>query len=256
MKRLIIILVVLLHNLYGYSQEDFVFQSGEKFHFAMSYGFIKAGKVTLDLKRTTYKDKDVFFAAGHGYSIGMTKMLFKVEDHYQSFFDARTITPYKSIRNIHEGGYERNQVTFFDKENNTAKLKDLGRNTEKTFDVPDNVQDVISAFYYLRNHPKINAIKEGEIIELSMFFDDEIFTFQLKFLGREKLKTKFGKLDTLVFRPYVQKGRVFKESESLTMWISDDKNKIPLKVKADLLVGSVKAELEYVEGIKFTMGTK
>lgn len=256
MNRIVTLFMFFAYLMGVYAQEDHVFQSGEKFRFAMSYGFIRAGKATLDIKKTTYKDKEVYFASGYGYTTGMTKMLFRVEDYYQSFFDAQLIQPVKSIRKIHEGGYERNQVTFFNKEKGTAKLKDLGRNTEQEFNVPDNVQDVISAFYYLRNHPKIDTIKEGEIIEVSMFFDDEVFNFQLKFLGREKIKTKFGKQNTLVFRPYVQKGRVFKESESLTMWISDDRNKIPLKVKADLLVGSLKAELEFYEGIKFPLGTK
>lgn len=221
----------------------------------MSYGLISAGHATLEIESTTYKGRDVFFAKGYGYTTGMTKMLFKVEDHYQSFFDQENAKPYKTIRNIHEGGYERNQVTFFDYEANKSVVKDLGRNTTNEYVVPDDVQDVVSAFYYLRNHPKINTIKEGEIIELNMFFDDEILKFQLKFLGRQKIKTKFGKVSSLVFRPYVQKGRVFRESESLTMWVSDDKNKIPLKIKADLLVGSLKAELESYSGTKYPLGT-
>ena len=118
------------------------------------------------------------------------------------------------------------------------------------------MQDVISAFYYLRNHPKVDTIKEGESITINMFFDDEVLNFKLKFLRREIIKTKFGKIATMVFRPYVLKGRVFKESESLTMWVSDDENRIPLKVKADLLVGSLKAELEKCRGIKHPLALR
>jgi hypothetical protein len=83
-----------------------------------------------------------------------------------------------------------------------------------------------------------------------MFFDDEIFKFQLKYIGKENLKTKFGTAPTMIFRPLVQSGRVFKEEESLTVWISDDENKIPLRIKASLAVGSIKGDLESFKGLK------
>ena len=69
-------------------------------------------------------------------------------------------------------------------------------------------------------------------------------------MGREDLKTKFGTVPTMIFRPLVQSGRVFKEEESLTVWISDDENKIPLRIKANLAVGSIKADLDGFKGLK------
>ena len=72
----------------------------------------------------------------------------------------------------------------------------------------------------------------------------------MKFLGRETIDTEFGKVKTLIFRPYVMAGRVFKEQESLTLWVSADENKIPLKIKADLAVGSLRADLEAFKGLK------
>ncbi len=53
-----------------------------------------------------------------------------------------------------------------------------------------------------------------------------------------------------MFRPYVMAGRVFKEEESLTLWVSADKNKIPLRIKADLAVGSLRADLVQFKGLK------
>jgi hypothetical protein len=71
----------------------------------------------------------------------------------------------------------------------------------------------------------------------------------LLFLGKEIVKTKFGKVKSLKFRPMVQTGRVFKKQESLTIWISDDENKIPLLIKADLAVGSLRADLDQFKGL-------
>ena len=57
----------------------------------------------------------------------------------------------------------------------------------------------------------------------------------------------------MIFKPYVFSGRVFKEQESVTVWISDDDNKIPLRIQADLLVGSIKADLESYKGVRFPL---
>jgi hypothetical protein len=75
-------------------------------------------------------------------------------------------------------------------------------------------------------------------------------------LKRETIRTKFGKVQTLVFRPYVASGRVFKEQESMTVWVSDDDNKIPLRIKADLAVGSIKADLDAFKGLKHSFSVK
>ena len=113
-----------------------------------------------------------------------------------------------------------------------------------------NIQDMVSTFYYLRNNIDTKNLKVGDEVKLDMFFDEENYGFKLKYLGRENLDTKFGEVDALIFRPYVMAGRVFKEEESLTLWVSNDKNKIPLRIKADLAVGSLRADLEAFKGLK------
>jgi len=89
----------------------------------------------------------------------------------------------------------------------------------------------------------------GESINVDMFFDNETTKFRLKFIGREDLDTKFGTVPCMIFRPLVQTGRVFKEQESLTVWISADDNKLPIRIKASLMVGSLKADLDAFKGL-------
>ena len=109
---------------------------------------------------------------------------------------------------------------------------------------------MISCFYYLRNFYPEEEILVNESFSLNMFFDNENYIFKLKYLGKENVSTKFGEVRCLKFRPLVQSGRVFKEQESLTLWISDDKNKIPVRLQADILVGSIKADLENFKNLK------
>jgi hypothetical protein len=107
---------------------------------------------------------------------------------------------------------------------------------------------MLSSFYYLRGRD-VKRMKKGDEIAIDMFMDSQVYPFKLRFLGREVLNTKFGKINTLIFRPMVQSGRIFKAQESVTLWITDDANKIPIKMKADLAVGSLRAELEKYKGL-------
>lgn len=236
-------------------KED-AYDVGEWFQFKITYGLINAGMAELSVSEATRNNKKVFHAKGRGYTTGVTKFFFKVEDDYQSFIDKQTGVPYQFIRKIDEGGYTKDQEGFFNHANNTVFVKDYKRKTEKTFQVPDKTQDILSTFYYLRNHPNVDKLKVGESIDIDMFFDEEITKFKLKFIGRQDLKTKFGVVPTMIFRPYVQAGRVFKEQESLTVWISDDDNKLPIRIKAELAVGSLKADLEKFKGLKHTFTVK
>lgn len=246
MKKLIAV-IVFFTVCNAFSQD--AFNAGEFFKFRIHYGVVNAGYATLEVKDAVRNNKKVHHVVGKGYTTGMTKFFFKVEDVYESYFDKVTGKPYQFVRKIDEGGYTKNQEGFFNQDKNTVTVKDYKHKTTKTFTVTENVQDIVSTFYYLRNHPNVNKLKVGESITVDMFFDDEVTKFKLKFIGKEDITTKFGTVSAMIFRPYVQAGRVFKEEESLTVWISDDDNKIPLRIKASLAVGSLKADLEEVKGL-------
>ncbi len=229
---------------------------GEFFKLRIHYGLINAGYATLEVKDAKINGKKMHHVIGKGYTTGLSKMMFKVVDNYESYFNKETNKPYVFIRNINEGGYTKNQQGYFNQNNNTVLVKDYKNKTEKTFNVPENIQDIVSSFYYLRNHPKIDKLALGESITIDMFFDDETTKFKLKFVGKENINSKFGKINCMVFKPLVQAGRVFKEEESLTVWVSDDDNKIPIRVKANLAVGSIKADIDQYKGLKHPINFK
>lgn len=249
MKK-IILLFVCIATVGFIPEKDSSFDVGERFVFKINYGFINAGYATLEVRDATINSKNVFHVIGQGYTTGFSKFIFKVEDNYESYIDKETGNPYRYVRKINEGGYTKNQEGFFNPTENKILVKDYKHNTEDTFSIPKNTQDIISSFYYLRNYPNIDKMKVGEFVAIDMFFDNKTIKFRLKFLGREDIRTKFGTVSTMIFKPLVQTGRVFKEEESLTIWISDDNNKIPVRVKASLLVGSIKADLDSFKGLK------
>ncbi|QQX77446.1 MULTISPECIES: DUF3108 domain-containing protein [Aequorivita] len=249
MKKLFALLL-LFSNIFYLSAQERAYGDGEYFKFRVHYGFVTAGYATLKVKDSRINGKEVFHVRGFGQTIGVSKWFFKVEDDYQSYIDKDRDIPYRFIRKIDEGGYTKDIQIDFNHTTNIATVNDKKHDEITVFSFPEDTQDMISAFYYLRNQLDTENIKTGDVIEMNMFFDKENYKFRLKFLGKEVLDTNFGRVRTLIFRPYVQSGRVFKEKESLTVWISDDKNKIPLLVKADLAVGSLKATLTEFKGLQ------
>ncbi|CAM3324887.1 DUF3108 domain-containing protein [Aequorivita lipolytica] len=249
MKKLLTLLI-LFSNIFYFSAQERSYGDGEYFKFRVHYGFVTAGYATLKVQEATINGKDVYHVRGFGETVGVSKWFFHVEDDYQSYIDTEKDIPYRFIRKINEGGYTKDIQIDFNHSTKRATVNDKEHNETTVFSFPEDTQDMISAFYYLRNQLDTENIKTGDVVEMNMFFDKENYKFRLKFLGKEVLDTNFGRVRTLIFRPYVQSGRVFKEKESLTVWISDDKNKIPLLVKADLAVGSLKATLTEFKGLQ------
>jgi hypothetical protein len=251
MKQILVFLIIILGLAVPNAQSESSFQSGEWLKFKLNYsGWVKAGNATLEVNQATFKNRAVCHVIGKGWTTGAIKWFFKVNDHYESYFDKASGRPYKFIRNINEGGHVKNRVIEFDYEKKTALVNDLRHKTKTIIPISSDIQDMVSAYYYLRDHYDTETIKVGHTVRLNMFFDNEIFGFKLKFLGRETIGTQFGNINCLKFRPYVMAGRVFHEEESVTLWVSADKNKIPIKIKADLRVGSLRSDLVAFKGLK------
>lgn len=249
MKKIITI-VIFLVALSGASQSHQAYDTGEWFRFRIHYGVFNASFATLEVKESILHEEPVFHVVGKGKSTGLLHLFFKVDDNYESYIHKDSGAPLRFIRKIDEGGHTKDIQIDFDHQTNTALVFNKKHNEQKTFQVQENVHDMLSAFYFLRNNLNVEEISPGEMMTMKMFFDNENHDFKLKFLGREVVKTKLGNIATLKFKPYVLAGRVFKEKESLTIWVSDDKNRMPVKIKADLAVGSLDADIDAFKGLK------
>ncbi|WP_459210096.1 DUF3108 domain-containing protein [Aquimarina rhabdastrellae] len=249
-KNIIVITILLLSNLLSAQDLHKSFDNGEWFKFRIHYGVFTASYATLEVKEEVLNNTPVYHVVGIGKSSGFLSLFFKVEDYYETYIDKEVVKPYRFIRKINEGGYTKDIEINFDHQKKEAFVFNKKHNTKKSFSTQEKVQDMMSAFYYLRNNIDVSNLKTGDEKIINMFFDSENYKFKLKFLGREVIKTKMGKIACLKFRPYVQADRVFKEEESLTVWVSDDDNRMPVKIKADILVGSIDADLDAFKGLK------
>lgn len=227
------------------AQTEQAYKKGEWIQFRVHYGIINAGYATMEVEEKTINNQKLQHVIGKGWSTGMLSWVFPVEDRYESFINPKTGYPVRAIRKVKEGKHTKNVELIFEKD--SVLTIDHKRNKQERA-AAKNVQDMIAAFYYLRNNTTDN-LKVAEHVEIDMFFDGKKFPFKLVKLGEEKIDTKFGKIKCIKFRPLVQSGRVFKAKESLTLWITADKNKIPVRIQADLAVGALKADIDQYKGL-------
>ncbi len=253
MKNFIFIFLTFGLFLNTQAQEN-AYQAGESFKFRIHYGFFNAGYATLNLKKDTFQGKKYYHAIGKGWTVGLSKLFMKVDDNYESYFGENNL-PKKFIRKIDEGGYTKNVELRFDQKQKKVTVIDKKKKSVNNYNTTKNIHDLISVFYYLRNYDT-SKLKQGDEISVNLFFDNEVYPFKLKYLGKDVTKTKMGRIHSLKFRPIVMSGRVFKENESVTVWVSNDKNKMPLLIKAKLMVGSLKASLTSFKGIKHPINYK
>jgi hypothetical protein len=220
------------------------FKRGEKLRYRMHYGFINAGEATLEITDEIKKvaNRNTYHVVGIGTSNSSFDWFFKVRDRYESYIDEQAIVPWLFIRRVSEGGYKIEQNQIY---NHYKKIVD---SDGKSLEVPEGVQDMISAFYYARTIDFSNA-KEGDVFEFPCLIDNEVWPLRMRFIERETIKSDIGKIRCMKFRPVVQKGRIFKKEEDLNAWISDDKNRIPIRAEAKVLVGSIKMDLTDYSGL-------
>lgn len=224
--------------------ENNAFKRGEKLAYRIHYGFIDAVSATIEVTEENKKfgNRNTLHVVGIGKSKGSFDFFFKVRDRYESYIDEEALIPWFFGRRIDEGGYKMAQDYVYN--HSQKKVTDRG----KTYSIWENAQDMISGFFLARTFD-LGAAKEGQIFSVPTLVDGEMYNLQIKFKGRETIKTSFGKIKCLKFVPVLQKGRIFKREEDMVVWLSDDKNHIPIRAKADILFGSLKVDLTSYGGL-------
>jgi hypothetical protein len=221
------------------------FKDGEELNYILHYGFINGGAATIKVENAKINDINVLHASAIAKTTGIADKLFRVVDIYESYFTIDKNLPVKAIRNIKEGNYKYYDEVTFNRTDNTVLSQKTGIHK-----VPENVLDMVSAFFYIRR-VDFAKVKVGDTLYVDTFFGDDLFPFYIIFQGRETISTDAGKFRCLKFLPIVEPGRIFKENDDMLFWFSDDQNKIPVRVKFDMIVGSFKCDLVSYKNLKY-----
>tara|TARA_Y100001934_G_C12149097_1_gene676379 strand:+ start:80 stop:838 length:759 start_codon:yes stop_codon:yes gene_type:complete len=227
------------------AQKQYPFEVGESCTYRIHYGPITAGYGSLKVKAIEeHLGEGCFLFDGFGETNNFFDYIFEVNDSYISYSRTDSLLPVHFIRDVYEGGHIIQQDYLFTPRKKQVLAED------SIYKIPSQTQDMISAFYYARTLLSSQDIKRDSILKINIFMDEEIYPMQIKYLKNELVRTKWGKINCLLFVPQLQVGRIFKDEEEMRIWISDDENKLMIKVETKIIVGSIKAELSSFEGLK------
>ena len=214
---------------------------GEHLTYNVRYGFISAGEAELKVTEgPEYQGRPTWRVVGSGRSTGAFDWVFRVRDHYETHLDRDGLFPHRFIRSVREGGYRLEREIDFDPADRTATVHQDDRTKE--YELPAYCQDLVSSFYYARSLP-IDRMSEGDLIEIPTLVDGKVHPIRARLMGRETVDVPSGTYDCWRFSPVVQEGRIWKSDDDLTVFVSADARRIPVLVKSDLVVGSVRLEL-------------
>lgn len=237
-----------------------VFQDGEEMTFKVFYNWnfvwLSAGEVTF--KVDDQGDRYHIWAVGITYNA--YDAFFKIRDRYDVYVDKNTMLPIYASRDVHEGRYRLYDKLTFDRDRKIVKslrgdTKDVAVTTE--YPIDECIHDILSLLYSARNF-NFDQVKPGQDFPIKIFMDKETWPLRVNYKGRfpNKKIHSLGRFNTVAFNPEVIKGYIFKDDSNLVMWISDDKNRLPLMIESPISVGSVKVILKSYKNLKFEMTAK
>ncbi len=228
------------------------FQEGEIVNYNVYYSiiglYINAGNASFEVNQEKLNNKPVYHVTGKGSSNSNYDWIFKVRDRYESFIDTNTLQPLKFIRDVDEGGYKINEDVTFNKDVNTAV------SAKGVVKIPACIQDVISSIYYARNID-FSKYNPDEKTPFTMFLDNEVYNLYIKYIGKEEIKTRYGKFKAIKFSPLLVKGTIFSGGEKMMVWVTDDANRIPIRIESPISVGSVKVDMMGYRGLRYPLSS-
>lgn len=223
--------------------ENKAFTAGEKLTYDVKYGFVTAGIAEMAIpKIKRISGRDAYNVVFRVNTVPAFDMFFKVRDRYETYIDVEGIFPWRFEQHIREGGFTKDFSAFFDQRRGKAKT------SKGSFDIPPYVNDIVSALYLFRTLD-FSDKKEGDIIHLENFYNDKVYPLDVVYKGKETITVDAGEFDCFIVEPLVVEGGLFKSEGSITIWMTDDELKIPVRVKTKVIIGAIDSELTAYEGL-------
>lgn len=230
---------------------DFIpFNDGESLTYKIQYhwGFIwmTAGEVTFSIENTLLDDKECFHFKGVGRTYDNYDWFFKVRDTYESWSNTETLKPYEYKRNVSEGGKDSKNHYLFNYDEGLIYADAIKNNVDSINDtllINDCLFDVMSLVYFARS---IDYAKYeiNQLIPLSIILDNGLHNLSIKCLGEETIEIDNKEENVIKFSSELIEGSIFNKGDEMFIWVSNDEKRTPLKVKAEILVGSIEATLK------------
>ena len=232
-------------------QSNEAFTYGEQLKYRVHYGWINAASVDVNVAEKPVKvnGRSTYQVSAYGKTYRSFDWAFRVRDHFISYIDSQSVAPLKYWKMLEEDNYRDEDLVYYDHDKKKLKGK------KKDMDMPAYLQDIVSSIFYARTIDFQNAAT-GQSFPVNIYLDQEIYDLKFKYIGKETIKTDLGKIECYKLRPQLVVDRVFKDEDDMTIWVSADANKIPVRIQANIYVGSVKVDITSTKGLKNPFSSK
>ncbi|PHX91627.1 MAG: hypothetical protein CK532_07240 [Flavobacteriales bacterium] len=229
----------------GRKIENTSYGLGEVLRYRIHYGPINAGIVTMSVLPNTHtiNGKTAYNLRVEGETLKSFDWAYKVRDKFESWVDQESQAPLRYAKTVRENTYFNQDVAIYDHEKATL------RNKQGELEIPRYTQDIASAIYYLRNLDYSSA-NIGKRFPIDIYLDNQVYNLNITFIGKETIKTDIGKVRCIKIKPKLVVDRVFKNTDGMTVWVSDDENHVPLRIKTEIQVGSLTVDLITYDNVK------
>jgi len=236
------------------------FGLGERLEYEISYGFLTAGIVVFEVSPNfaVMNGRNCYEITATLTSASSFEWVYKIQDRYKCYLDADGLFPWRFEQSIKEGDYTKEFTAIFDNANNIVRTTTIVKGDKKPdgeFTVTPYSLDIISAFYYARTM-NVQNMNNGETITLNSFYDNKNYDLKVKILDKENAEVPAGDFRSVIVQPMAEEGALIKKAENIAVWISQDERKIPVKVKLDIIIGSVNAELTSYRNLAGPLNSK
>ncbi|QDA60811.1 DUF3108 domain-containing protein [Hymenobacter jejuensis] len=231
------------------------FTRGEVLNYKVHYGLINAAEATIEVANDIHRinDRPCYKATVTGRTTGSFDLFLRIRDTWRSYIDTTSILPQRFFRNIEENHYRKKETVDFDHARDVVMVevrkKEKDPPKQGTYKVPNNVQDLVSGVYFLRTI-NYDQRRIGEVIRVQGFFDEEVFNMDVIYKGRETVETKAGNIRAIKLVPKMPSNKLFRGENAISVYLSDDRNKIPVLIQAEMFVGSVKVDMYKYQGLR------
>ncbi len=227
------------------------FKVGEKLLYSVKYQLIKGGQASLTLDLMQNGEDFVYYARAEAYTTGAARAITKVNDTYESYFDLFTDLPVRATRTIQENHYWYYNDVIFDQDSGYVWSLKSGKKQ-----VPTPILDLLSAFYYARRNLFSTDLHDNQIITLNIYMEDHVLPLQIKFKKIKKIRTKFGRINALLFVPVLDNlhTNLVRKEDDLQIWFSDDGNYIPVKILYKSKFGRIRVILIDFQNLNYPFG--
>ena len=237
-------------------QAVYPFDRGEILEYRLHYGWFNIGRATVQLDEAVHlrDGKSCFELRVNGGTAGLLNIFASVDDEWGALISEEDLTPVFTYRNIQEGKYQLQERVYIQPDSGHIRVesyrprKDKRTNDLFTYDPQVEMYDMLSGILVMRNLD-FAQYDVGDTIQMDTFFEDTFYHFKIIYGGVEMVKTGVGELRGHKVIPVMPDNSVFDGENSVTAWFSADRNRLPLKVTADMFIGKASCEIASYKNI-------